>query len=96
MLTATVLRKTAYLQKIVQTHHSDLAERASDTLGNIALVQSFARIETEVSALKSVSERLLAAQFPVLSYWAVVSVLTRAAKSCSSIFWRTRRRPNET
>ena len=33
----------------VQTHHSDLAERASDALGNIALVQSFARVEYEVT-----------------------------------------------
>src|SRR4029079_8295037 len=65
ILTAIVLRKTEHLQNIVQTYHSDLAERASDTLGNIALVQSFARIESEVSALRSVSERLLAAQFPV-------------------------------
>ncbi len=31
------------------------------------------------SALRSVSERLLAAQFPVLSWWAIVSVLTRAS-----------------
>jgi len=79
MLTALVLRKTEHLQSIVQTHHSDLAERASDALGNIALVQSFARVETEVSALRSVSERLLAAQFPVLSWWAIVAVLTRTS-----------------
>jgi ATP-binding cassette, subfamily B, beta-glucan exporter len=79
VLTALVIRKTETLQTTVQTHHSDLAERASDALGNIALVQSFARVETEVLALKSVSERLLAAQFPVLSWWAVVAVLTRAS-----------------
>ncbi len=78
-LTALVLRKTETLQNIVQAHHSDLAERASDALGNIALVQSFARVELEVRALQSVSERLLAAQFPVLSWWAVVTVLTRAS-----------------
>jgi len=79
VLTALVVRKTESLQNVVQTHHSDLAERASDALGNIALVQSFARVESEVMALKSVSERLLAAQFPVLSWWAVVAVLTRAS-----------------
>ena len=79
VLTAIVLRKTETLQNTVQAHHSDLAERASDALGNIALVQSFARIESEVHALRSVSERLLAAQFPVLSWWAVVTVLTRAS-----------------
>ncbi|HKS84792.1 MAG TPA: glucan ABC transporter ATP-binding protein/ permease [Pseudolabrys sp.] len=78
-LTALVIRKTETLQNTVQAHHSDLAERASDALGNIALVQSFARVETEVLALKSVSDRLLAAQFPVLSWWAVVAVLTRAS-----------------
>ena len=78
-LTALVLRRTETLQSTVQEHHSDLAERASDALGNIALVQSFARVESEVSALRSVSERLLAAQFPVLSWWAVLTVLTRAS-----------------
>jgi ATP-binding cassette, subfamily B, beta-glucan exporter len=79
MLTAVVLRKTESMQRTVQAHHSGLAERASDALGNIALVQSFARVEHEVSALKSVSDQLLAAQFPVLSWWAVVAVLTRAS-----------------
>jgi len=78
-LMALVLRKTKLLQTTVQAHHSDLAERASDALGNIALVQSFTRVETEVTALKSVSDRLLAAQFPVLSWWAIVAVLTRAS-----------------
>jgi len=79
VLTALVLRKTETLQRTVQTHHSDLAERATDALGNIALVQSFARVESEVTALKSVSQRLLAAQFPVLSWWAVIAVLTKAS-----------------
>jgi glucan exporter ATP-binding protein len=78
-LTALVLRKTETLQRTVQNQHSDLAERASDALGNIALVQSFARVESEVTALKNASEQLLTVQFPVLSWWAVVAVLTRAA-----------------
>jgi ATP-binding cassette subfamily B protein len=79
LLMLLVLRKTESLQRTVQAHHSNLAERASDALGNIALVQSFARVEHEVVALRSVSAQLLAAQFPVLSWWAMVAVLTRAA-----------------
>jgi ATP-binding cassette subfamily B protein len=79
VLTALVIRKTESLQQSVESHHSDLAERVSDALGNIALVQSYARVESEVTALKNVSDRLLAAQFPVLSWWAVVAVLTRAS-----------------
>lgn len=79
ILTAFVLRRTETLQRAVQEHYSTLAERASDALGNIALVQSFTRVETEVEGLRSVGERLLAAQYPVLSWWAVLTVLTRAA-----------------
>ena len=79
VLTALILRKTETMQRTVQAYHSGLAERASDTLGNIALVQSFARVEHEVTALKTVTRQLLAAQFPVLSWWAMVAVITRAS-----------------
>lgn len=78
-LIALVSHKTETLQRDVQAYHSDLAERASDALGNIALVHSFVRIESEVVALKSVGDRLLAAQYPVLSWWAAATVLTRAS-----------------
>jgi ATP-binding cassette, subfamily B, beta-glucan exporter len=78
-LTATIVRKTETMQSSVERHYSDLAERASDALGNIALVQSFSRLETEVSELRLVVERLLSAQMPVLSWWALANVLTRTA-----------------
>ena len=79
LLTTLIVRKTHALQSSVERHYSDRAERASDTLGNIALVQSFARLDQEVSELRSVVGRLLAAQMPVLSWWAVAAVLTRTA-----------------
>jgi ATP-binding cassette, subfamily B, beta-glucan exporter len=79
VLTWFVIRKTDALQARVEEHYSELAERASDTLGNVALVHSFVRVDAEVHGLKSVIDKLLAAQIPVLSWWAVISVLTRAA-----------------
>jgi ATP-binding cassette subfamily B protein len=79
LLTSFVMRKTEALQGRVEEHYSELAERASDTLGNVALVHSFTRVEAEVSGLKHVIDKLLAAQIPVLSWWAVISVLTRAS-----------------
>lgn len=82
-LTHFILRKTQKLQQQVESHHSDLAELASDTLGNIALVQSFSRIQTEVKSLKTISQRVLGAQLPVLSWWAIVTVLTRSATTLS-------------
>jgi glucan exporter ATP-binding protein len=78
-LTAFVLRKTEALQSRVEDYYSELAERASDTLGNVALVHSFAAVETEVSGLRRLIDKLLAAQIPVLSWWAVISVLARSA-----------------
>ena len=82
-LTHFILRKTQALQQQIEGHHSDLAELTSDTLSNIALVQSFARIQIEMKSLQQISQRVLGAQFPVLSWWAVVTVLTRAATTIS-------------
>jgi ATP-binding cassette, subfamily B, beta-glucan exporter len=78
VLTALILTKTEKLQGSVERQYTDLAERVSDALGNVALVQSFTRVEAEVSDLRNLVNRLLAAQFPVLSWWAVLAVLTRA------------------
>jgi len=83
LLTNFILRKTQVLQQQVESHHSDMAEQVSDTLGNIPLVQSFARIQDEVSALKDISNRLLSVQLPVLSWWALVTVLNRSATTIS-------------
>jgi glucan exporter ATP-binding protein len=79
ILTWLVVNKTEVLQRTVEEHYSNLAERASDALGNVALVQGFTRVEAEVSGLRNVADQLLAAQIPVLSWWAVVAVLTRAS-----------------
>jgi ATP-binding cassette subfamily B protein len=77
--TALVLRRAEAGQSAVERHYGDLAERASDALGNVALVQSFARIDAEVVGLKNVVAKLLGAQMPVLSWWAICAVLTRAS-----------------
>jgi len=78
-LTTLVVRKTYSLQMKVEEYYSDLAARASDALGNIALVQSFVRVEAEVQGLRGVANNLLSAQMPVLSWWALVAGMTRAS-----------------
>jgi ATP-binding cassette, subfamily B, beta-glucan exporter len=79
VLTTLVVRKTYGMQSEVEQHYSDLSARASDALGNVALVQSFVRIDAEVQGLRYVADRLLAVQMPVLSWWALVTVITRAS-----------------
>src|SRR3954468_18160686 len=66
VLTTIVVRKTHGMQSEVEEHYSDLAERASDALGNVALVQSFVRVQAEVQGLRFVADKLLAVQMPVL------------------------------
>ena len=85
MLTVWVLRRTEALQRSVERYYSDLAEHASDALGNVALVQSFTRVELEVRALRNVVDRLLGAQMPVLSWWALVSTLTKASTTLTML-----------
>jgi ATP-binding cassette, subfamily B, beta-glucan exporter len=82
---AYVWRQTEALQRGVERFHSDLAERASDALGNIALIQSFTRADAEVSTLRDVANRVIKAQIPVLTWWAIVSVLTRSATTITII-----------
>jgi ATP-binding cassette subfamily B protein len=88
VLTGYVLRKTETLQGSVERYHSSLAEHASDALGNVPVIQSFTRIEAETRAMRGIINQLLQAQNPVLSWWALASVATRAAATITvtSIF----------
>jgi ATP-binding cassette subfamily B protein len=79
ILTALVLRKTETLQGRVEQYHSSLAEHASDALGNVPVIQSFTRTKAETGALRNIIGDLLAAQTPVLSWWALASIATRAS-----------------
>jgi glucan exporter ATP-binding protein len=85
VLIALVIGKSEQLQQKVEQYYSDVAERTSDTLGNVALVQSFARVEIEVSGLRKVGDMLLSAQMPVLSWWAAAAVLTRTSTTLTML-----------
>ncbi|MFE1598459.1 glucan ABC transporter ATP-binding protein/ permease [Methylobacterium sp. ID0610] len=78
-LTTFVLRRTESLQGEVEHFHSGLAAHASDALGNVAVIQSFTRAKAEKEAMQGIIRNLLAAQTPVLSWWALASVATRAS-----------------
>lgn len=88
VLMAIVVNKTARMQDSVEGYHSELAEHTSDAIGNIPVIQSFTRVQAELTHLRSVIDRLLQAQLPVLSWWALVSVATRASSTITvtSIF----------
>ncbi|MCI4678541.1 glucan ABC transporter ATP-binding protein/ permease [Rhodoblastus acidophilus] len=83
LLTVFVLRRTHGLQARVELFNAELAERASDALGNVPVIQSFTRIENESRGVRRIIDQVLAAQLPVLSWWALAAVATRASATLS-------------
>jgi ATP-binding cassette, subfamily B, beta-glucan exporter len=79
LLMTLVLRHTETMQQSVERYRGDLAERVSDALGNVAVIQSFTRVETEARDLRVIIDRLMAVQNPVLSWWALAAIATRAS-----------------
>ncbi len=80
-----VFKHTIDQQAEVERYHRDLTGRVGDVLGNVVVVQSYVRLEAEAAALKNVMRDLLAAQYPVLTWWALVTILTRAASTITVV-----------
>jgi len=80
-----VFKRTIDQQGEVERYHRELAGRVGDVLGNVTVVQSYVRFEAESKALRNLMSDLLAAQYPVLSWWAAVMVLTRAASTITMV-----------
>src|ERR1700737_4046150 len=76
VLTTFVVRKTYGLQSEVETHYGDLSAPASEGPGNVGVVQSFVRIDAEGQGLRFVADKFSSVQMPVLSWWALVTVIT--------------------
>jgi ABC-type multidrug transport system fused ATPase/permease subunit len=81
VLTWLVFRRTHAAQARVEGYHSALAEQAGDALGNVMLIQSFLRLGAEIRQLRATMDQVLAAQFPVLNWWALLSVLSGATST---------------
>ena len=81
VLITVVIRGTERRQRAVEGHHSELAAQAGDVLGNVVLVQTFLRLSAEARSLDTTMRRVLAAQYPVLTWWAFATVLARAAST---------------
>ena len=80
-----VFKRTIDQQGEVERYHRELAGRVGDVLGNVTVVQSYVRFEAESKALRDLMSNLLAAQYPVLTWWAAVVVLTRAASTITMV-----------
>ncbi|MFM2151487.1 MAG: hypothetical protein RLZZ187_3793 [Pseudomonadota bacterium] len=84
-VSAWVIRKTHAAQGQVEALHTQLAGNAQDALSNVVVVQSFSRLGSEARLFGDIVRQVLDHQFPVLNWWAVVAVLTRAAATLTVI-----------
>jgi ATP-binding cassette subfamily B protein len=85
VLNALVIYRTSDGQAAVERYHIDVAGRVGDVLGNLMVVQSYARLAAEASALRGMMGALLSAQYPVLTWWGLLTVLTRAASTVTMV-----------
>lgn len=84
-VSAWVVRKTQVAQGEVEALHTQLAGNAQDALSNVIVVQSFTRLQSEARLFHDIVGQVLDRQFPVLNWWAVVAVMTRAAATLTVI-----------
>ena len=78
-----VMSRTKEGQAAVEGHYHTVFSHVSDSISNVSVVHSYNRIEAETRALKSFTEKLLSAQYPVLDWWALASALNRMASTIS-------------
>jgi ATP-binding cassette subfamily B protein len=85
MFTAIVVRKTEMAQRRVEGLNSSLAGTAQDALTNVMVVQSFTRLSAEARLFSDIANQVIKHQFPVLNWWALVNVMTRASSTLAVI-----------
>lgn len=84
-LNMMVVKKTSSGQADVEKYHSTVYGRVGDVLGNVTVVQSFTRLGAEMQAMRDIMGQLLAAQYPVLTWWGLLTVLTRSAATITMV-----------
>ena len=80
-----VARKTSTGQAAVEQYHNNVYGRVGDVLGNVTVVQSYARFASEMQAMRTIMSELLAAQYPVLTWWGLLTVMTRMAATITVV-----------
>jgi ATP-binding cassette subfamily B protein len=85
VFTAIVVKKTETAQRRVEGLNSSLAGTAQDAISNVMVVQSFTRLSAEAHLFSDIANQLIRHQFPVLNWWALVNVMTRASSTLAII-----------
>ena len=85
VMNTIVMRKTRSGQANVERYNSAVYGRVGDVISNVTVVQSFTRLKAESDAMRGVMSDLLAAQYPVLTWWGLLTVLQRSAATITMV-----------
>ncbi|MFV0298892.1 MAG: glucan ABC transporter ATP-binding protein/ permease [Hyphomicrobiaceae bacterium] len=85
LVNLAVVHLTSAGQAAVEQYHSNVFGQVGDVLGNVAVVQAFSRHGKEMRAMQDIIAKLLAAQYPVLTWWGLLTVLTRSAATIAML-----------
>ena len=76
-----VIINTHHKQALIETRHQELAGRLVDVMGNVSVIRSFTRIGIETDDFRGLMRGVLQAQYPVLTWWGVLNVITRVSST---------------
>ena len=85
VVTSLVIRRTQAGQQEAEKINTTLSGTAQDALSNVMIVQSFTRLAAETRLFSDIANQFIRHQLPVLNWWALVNVLTRASSTVAVI-----------
>ncbi|WP_137929821.1 glucan ABC transporter ATP-binding protein/ permease [Mesorhizobium comanense] len=78
-----VMKRTKEGQAAVERHYHKVFAHVTDSVSNVAVLQSYNRLGHEAETLRSYVKNLLDAQNPVLDWWAIANALNRLSSTIS-------------
>jgi len=72
-----VIQRTHGNQAKIEIQHQEIAGRLVDVMGNVTVIRSFTRIGRETEQFRLLLDAVLKAQYPVLTWWGILNVITR-------------------
>ena len=79
------IRRTRAGQRRAEDAHSAMASQVGDVLGNAPLIRAFGRAPLEAETFGRLAGDVVRHQFPVLAWWAGVSVMNRVASTVATV-----------
>ena len=78
-----VMKRTKAGQAAVERHYHKVFAHVTDSVSNVAVLQSYNRLGYEAETLRHYVRNLLDAQNPVLDWWAIANALQRLSSTIS-------------